>query len=513
MKIYNLPEEFRTKCVIDLEQYSSLDEYLLKNRLTRRLVYYYLKLTKNQQIQLSYLDEIFKNTSSYDELISEKQQSYLKSDQVYKKVFQKYISVPEIWTNGVNQIQAFYFDNKYLLNGKYQIYAHYADDFIQHYSNIHYVENLSSIRNRNSEHLKYYNDWFKTKRRLERSFYEKILKKFDFSETLKIKYYWKYLEIFDTESLLTLQFEIRFGSNTTVRVLMPDDVKRSSFGRRNTLAFKFLTKHQTVSDLYRYFVNYENFDEVNEFTKELDSLEADQRFKMIQSKMIQILEDLRNEDESACYLNDYLSLYLIHYNSIEKNTIHYSEKNKLLRYYRQIKYEDGSIQKLSSYNLPKNVKIASKHLIMSGFVSILPYKDSFDEKEYFLVSKDEHENLYAIQFLRTPIKDVADEVSNHYLHYEKSLRLDIEHLQETGQKISFDDTRKYHQEQKFKRFKYLDYFSLLENEFNEEKFIQETEERERRIDERLNEYFVNNESIIYTTNSIIDSKMKKTKTT
>lgn len=509
MKLYDIKKEITEKCIIDINQYSSLDEYLLKNKFLKRLVYGYLKKS-DHNVKLSYLDQIFKNTTTLEGLYSNQQLEYYRNDQFYKYVFDKYIKSPETWLNGHITIQPYLFDSKFLLKGEYQIHAYHSVQKMFGIANPYYLGQKLNIRSFDQEILDFYNNWFKEKRNFERKFYDKIISKFEIPNHLQVRYYWKFIEIYDTTTSLTLQIELKNYTNSSVNVLMPVDVVRSSFGRRNNLSFKFLMKEKFASDLYSYLINSLNINEINEFLDKLEHFEEMTQSKVYQSVIVHILEDFRDKNDAGSFGDPFLDVYLLQYNSIEKNSLHYSITNKLLRYHRKIKNSDGSIVQLASYNLPKDIDKAAKILLMSGFINICQHGVEMSEKEYQYVAKDEDSNQYIMQFLRTPLYDVGNEMSL-YSDYEKQLSYDIKEMQKKGIEINFEDSRGYSKEYEYTKLKSnLNYFDYMLYQKNKEKFLENNDKRLESVQKRLQDFEIKNSYLIEKAEHIAKNLINKT---
>lgn len=487
-QIYDILD-LRQKIEIDLSDYLSLDHYLYLHPLLKRLVYAYIKKYDGQEkLKLSKVHEIFKDSDKiefYDNRENtevSKHEEFYESDEIYKYVYNKYVKNPEIWINGPMSAQGYFFDAKKLLFGDTQKKINEVVNLAISSANLHYSVALTNFYN--YENFNFYQKWFDLKSSMETDFFNMILNRFVRStsdkSTYKIQCYHDIIEIYDTETSLTLQMTLKHNTNTALKILMPKEAIRSTMNKRNTLVSKFLMKCEIANKIYRSLIDINNLTLINAYLDNIDNLTNLPQMKLMTAVVKTFLEDLRGKEKSTYFDTDWLTLQMVHKNVVERNSIHFSEKNALLRIYRKINYtNDSSINEiiLRPYSIPKNLDRAAKLLINHGFITFSRIEEPLNQLTFENLANRKTVN-HAKLFMRLPIIDAKIIYDFADVEIIKLQRIIHQHLKDKEDLI-FEDTREFAETDK-NFFSYYETMSYFENpiEFNQKQAYLLTERKE-----------------------------------
>lgn len=484
MKIYDI-DNVRSKVILDIEEYQSIDHYLFKNPYLKRLVYSYLKESP-EQIELSKLDELFSKTIDLSYYDSDEHFVRMANNQLYRKMYNSYIINPNSWVHGSMQAQSYFFDAKNLLKGEYQEKISKVVDLAIRSISMHYSVSAAGIH-QTPKHQEFYQQWFDKKKSIEDDFFNKMFEEniLDDKEMYKVQRYHNIIEIYDTQTTLTLQFNIQAYTNTVLKVLMPKVSNRSTKDKRNTLVTKFLAKCNYAMKIYQWLISGENITFINDYLTSLEKLQEVPQFKVLHSITRQFLEDIKNKEQSTYIGSEWISLQMCHKNVVERNVIHFSSKTSLLRIYRKVRYIENENSKpisdeyeLRPYSIPKNLDRSAKMLLNHGLITFSTNADKLNQKTFEDLSSGKI-HTDAKLFMRLPIID-SSYIFNQANDKVEKFNQEIEDSLEKGLIVEYPNTRietKKHDKTMSTYFETMSYlndpseFTNYRNELNHAKLM------------------------------------------
>lgn len=441
MQIYELKDNIREKVILDVniigtKSIISFDHYLYQFPLTKTLVYSYVKYSKSS-LNISELHKMFSLWNTIEWFSSDEHHSLMKTDKWYKKVYVRYVRNVFTWTTSIQPMQSHFFDAKYLLIGEYQSIAKtcaktYFDSQFNHYtipySTIKYLETINL-----------HNAWFLDRNKIENEFFTSILKNIHFNNSLRITWYYKYIEFYDDSSTLTLQFCLNEYSIDTKLIWPVGSSKHVS--KDNNSLLKFFQRHSSVFALYQKLSN--SLTHIQSYFAKLNSNinKHSHSYELLLGVMTNFISDLHNKVECA-YLEDHrVTGYAIHQNSIERVSFH--AKNNTLRMYRKIKWCDDVLNRndtiaYSSYMMKaKSIEEQSIELLHSGFICWSHIEERYSFYDFELLSTGKSKE-FAIQYFKMPPID-AMQLFEPYIYQLNLLDAEIQHCIESNSII--EDTR------------------------------------------------------------------------
>jgi hypothetical protein len=447
MQIYDI-KHLREKVQLDVEGYKSFDDYLFKNPTKKRLAYAYVKNIQGS-IQLSRLIEIFEESDEVNFYSSPRYFSMMLNDETYRQIFHKYIKDPFTWVNAASTIQSYMFDSKRLLNGDYQQNISTSVELAINAVQTHYSVGFSSIHSTPAHQKHYQTEYFDKKLNLEDTFFKNFFELLGFEkrpaehENLIIQTYHNIIELYDKDSELTLQIDIRKYTNSIAKILMPKTSKRNTYDKRNTLVLKFLFKNQLAEKIYRQLIDTSNINLINDYLDDLQKLKELPEYKVLCSIAEQFLIDLRDKKDYLYTSSSWIATYSVHYQYVERNVIHFSDRNQLLRLYKKVHLtdEDNSVLEYRMMSLPRNVQKSSKILVDYGLMTISNHQEHLHLSTFKNLANG-LSNVHSQNFMRYPIADVK--------YVFKEVDADLENLatylklmESAGKEVIFEDTRKW----------------------------------------------------------------------
>jgi hypothetical protein len=315
------------------------------------------------------------------------------------------------------------------------------------------------------------------------------------------------IEIYDTESELTLQMNIKSYTNTTLRILMPRIAKRSTKDKRNTLTPKFFAKCEYSFKLYKWLISAENISLVNKYLEDLELLKTQPQYKMLVASLETFLEDTKNKNKATYTNADWYIMQMCHENVVERNTIHFSSKNSLLRIYRKIKYMNSNDENeycLRPYSIPKKTNLAAKWLINYGFITFSTIDDKLNQKTFENLAKGNVVNEAKL-FMRLPIIDssyIFKQANNEIelLNDEINQAINNDYL------IEYEDTRIW---SKSYPETISTYFEIMKYLYEPEEFKQTRELLENEKIRSINSFINNYYDLIHLIDTVVEKSANK----
>ena len=474
MILYEIKQELRDLVIIDINiiddiEFVSFDEYLFRFPQQKKLVYAYLKEC-TEPIELSKLHKKFKWFGNLEWLLQNPVHQYEQEfDKKYAKVVNKYVRNPYTWVSSMINVQPYLFDAKYLLIGQYQDIAEKCAWAYFNTQSMQYPGIYNEVRTLDG--LQQHNDWFIERLSIEKEFFDNILSFMTFSSSLRVKSYYKYIEVYDDASTLTMQFELT-ATEIITRVIFPKGSKNRGRKGSTSLVMKLFSNYRELFQLWgRLSAAY---DTITTYLGRLDALniERSNTYNRLFITTKQVLTDFMMKD-SGTYMDDehYLNLYSVTNGSVERWTISFSKKCKNVRLHRKIKFLNDKLNRtdeiqFSSYNLGHDIDKISHFLLMSGFINIGHVKARHNFYDYELLATGKSDT-FALQFLKLP-QLLASNVFAKYVACQDILSSEVEHLISSG--LDAKDTR---YKRKHKATNITTYFEWYYRQQDQEKFDSE----------------------------------------
>jgi hypothetical protein len=224
---------------------------------------------------------------------------------------------------------------------------------------------------------------------------------------------------------------------------MPKTSKRNTYDKRNTLVLKFLFKNQLAEKIYRQLIDTSNINLINDYLDDLQKLKELPEYKVLCSIAEQFLLDLRDKKDYLYTSSSWIATYSVHYQYVERNVIHFSDRNQLLRIYKKVHLtdEDNSVLEYRMMSLPRNVQKSSKILVDYGLMTISNHQEHLHLSTFKNLANG-LSNVHSQNFMRYPIADVK--------YVFKEVDADLENLatylklmESAGKEVIFEDTRKW----------------------------------------------------------------------
>lgn len=440
MVLYDL-KNLRDFCIIDVEQIdakltTSLDQFMYNFPEIKTLAYAYLKYS-NKPIKISTLHLMFKQFNKIEWFDSVEHLSLLKSDEIYKKVVSRYVRNKWTWISSTLPIQSHLFDAKYLLIGTYQKVAlECSNDYYKTVS-MHYCAPYNNLR---SLEFVSNNELFIERNRIESEFFNELLRKFNFNQKLIVKWYYKFIEFYDTTTKLTLQFELN-EDESRMMVIWPRGTGKQCRYTSSSQIFKLLQRYPELFNLYQTIFNSRH--RIAQYLTDLINLNI--KYRTIYDKMllstVTVLEDLYAQNEATYIDNERIDMYFVHHESIERVGV--LVKKGRLRLYRRIKILNDNMNRhdelmYCSYRLPqKDIESQARELIQMGFMNIGDVEQKHTMYDYELLATRKSSE-YLLQFLKLPAVD-AMKLFTKYEDQLNALKAEVQYIEANS--IQTPDTR------------------------------------------------------------------------
>ena len=481
MILYELKHDLRDRCELDIKSIddktvNSLDEYLFRFPRQRKLAYAYLKsMSADSTIAISKLHALFKDFDDLEWLLHSTTHKKRKlNDEIYSNVVQKYIRNPYTWVSSMVHVQPYLFDAKYLLLGQFQSVADrctwaYINTQSMHYAGIH-------NKVRTLEGLEKHNHWFVDKLAIEKKFYDKLLKRFNFSAALRIKAYSRWIEVYDDVSKLCLQFELH-PLEIRLKIIFPVGSRQRGRKINNTLTMKLLSRYYELFTLYNTLTSSQS-----DVAAYLNALSANNElrsdtYSRLHASLVQVLSDFVDKSKGS-YFDDekLLNLYAVNSNSVERYAIAISRKYKRLRIYRKVKILNDKFNRtddicLSSYSIwGTDIEYWAHELLAMGIINIGHVTEKHSLYDYELLATGKSQT-FALQFLKLP-QVQATRIFEQYESMQDLLQSEVNYLLDNNRDAT--DTRTW---SKLPATKINTYFEWLHKCLDNDKFEEERKSR------------------------------------
>lgn len=449
MILYEIRENIRQKVQFDITEFTlssgetirfnSLDEFLFRAPLLKKLVYAYLKgMPDDGLMPLSYVANIFSEFNSVEYFSSGLHCDRMIHDTLYKKLVEKYIRNVHTWAGSMIYVQPYLFDAKYLLIGQYQKIAdkcawEWSNVQSMHYAGIHnHVRTLVGVKK--------HNDWFTTRMSIEKSFFSSIFRNLSFNPALVIKSYWKFIEVFDKNTQLTVQY-IFSETRVDTRIIFPRNSKK--YGRQDApyLTMKLFARYQELFNLH--IILSSKTIEISKYFTDLEQNKITHvdTWSRLHAATKQIVLDQLKKESGTYIENRQLSMYFVNVNSVERCTFTISNKSKHFRIYRHVNIagHDDTLHHGSYLLGSKDCDMIATKLLDMGFMNI-GYNSTehlHNMSDYKLLS-DSKSDAFSIQFLKLP-QNEASKLFDSYADVQQLLSAEVEYALENN--IEYKDTR------------------------------------------------------------------------
>jgi hypothetical protein len=464
MKIYEIRESVRANVIVDTDQ--SFDEVLFFNPLQKKLIYAYAKASSKPE-KLSFLLNLFKPFEDIDYFYSETHKDLMGSDECYSAVVKKYVRNPHVWVTSIQKIQPYLFDSKYLLIGRYQSIAEKCTGKYMFNQTMHW----SGIHNgcRTLEGLVENNGFFLNRRSLESEFFDPLMKVIK-NNNLFVNCYWNKIEIYDELSKLTLQLELS-SEEISPWILFPLESRNKGRKQNIQMILKIFSKYPEIFSLYTILNSQLNL--VSEYLKKYEALTKTETFVRLEQSVNYMLEDFIDKNEGAYYDKNWLLLYFVNRNSVERVTIQSFTKNKI-RLYRKVKYTSDRLNRVEERDIRGyymyTTETLAKELILSGLINVGNLEEPHPWYDYELLSKG-LSDAWSLQFFKLPYQ-MSERIFYEYDEVQDHLKSEILYAQASSEDLQ--DTRIL--DRKYDASINC-YFELVEKNNNPQKFKLERSSR------------------------------------
>lgn len=446
-ELYDL-RDLRSKCNMDVMQIGhlgtkSLDQYLFNFPLQKQLAYAYLKNVGSTPVKISYLHSLFKEFDRVIYFKSKEHKQRMKDDEIYKKIVNRYVRNPWTWVTSMQPMQPYFFDSKYLKIGQFQKIAKRCADTYFNVQLMHYTIPYSKIKTK--DHMSNHNEWWIERQKIEKSYFNNLLKPLRISTKLRYKWFHRYLEFYDTVSTLTLQFEIS-QFEVKMHIIWPRGSKKRSRKESQYQIMKLIQRYQELFALYQKLSN-DRMERCTylDATKSVDE-KFPETFKMLKGTMVHFLEDIHNQNGSA-YINDQeVQCYLVHQGSVESCVL--AARRGKIRLYRTIKLLNDPLERtdtidLCSYLIPeKDIESQAAELLYIGMLNIGDKRELHTMYDYELLATGKSKE-FALQYFKLPSIDAMKFFSDYEEQLEL-LKVEIQYYEEND--LQVEDTRDFSSE-------------------------------------------------------------------
>ncbi|BBI90510.1 hypothetical protein HYO65_gp118 [Tenacibaculum phage PTm1] len=456
--LYYIQQRHRDKAIMDISsidglEIRTLDEYLMRFPICKKLVYEYLKKTP-VSVNISYLHNLFKNQESFDWYLSEA----IQNDSVAKRVVDKIVYDPYTWDYGIRDIQNTIFDSKYLLLDIHRKRAKKCVDIYLRAQATHYSAHITKLRGFDTKQR--HDEFFKKRMDITRDMFENyILKDVDLPENLYVNYMFDFIEIYDSKTRITFRHTIKYDMDNDIKLIYhlnlkgqkdSDGMVRANPTKKSTTkvrdVLKFIRRYPAIFKMLDNIDNYGN--RILKYHLDLKQLKKDYEstYEQAVASLTSILEEFKGD---VGYLNKYyLGMLFVHPNSVEANWFRIGNNDSLTlvkKTYYQGKDDatDNIKDWIPSFIRTQNYKCKSlddmaRYLIDLGFMNVYYLDREPEMNEYFLLSMGKIDHRYTMLFLMSTCKE-GTRILEPYLNNRSQKRVikDYESMLTTNSPVPY----------------------------------------------------------------------------
>lgn len=417
MKIYALPNNYYDKVILDTKKiddvsFGTLDEYLYRFPLHKRLVTAYVKRL-DVTINISTLHDLFCDFDKIGYYDSDVHAERMESDDIYNFVTNRHVRNPIVWTTSTQRIQSYYFDSKYLKIGKYQSIARKNAHQYFKMQSTNNVINFSKVRTLDNidKHNRYFTDRFKL---------EGLLKNFVESHIgtqYVVVVYDQTIEIRVESKNATIQIEFTKW-DCEIYLIWGDGLRSRKKSNSFNDIFSVLKDNATIFDFYKNVVSLGD-DYIKKYIESLNSLkkEHEHTINIMVGNIKYSIRELFKEPLET-YFTPTINAYAIHNGVPER--IYISRSAKTLRINRFVDFNTPNEIVHCTYTIgEKNFTKIAMFLFNMGVINVSLGDNIDDNFDYGLLAKGIQKN-FAISFMKVPTTE-ASKMFNDFERFSKEL--------------------------------------------------------------------------------------------